>query len=120
MKHQPARNPESLTTTKSARSARYSRWIFTAVRNLVATDEFATAASLAQRFHVPLSSIQKVLRFIIDHNLVQQQEGKLSVGPTYTHVSADSPLEYIEQALKIMRTSTSVTVRCLNVDFFEF
>lgn len=143
----------------------YSSWVFTGVRNLVATDTFRDAAEIARRLNLPLATVTKALRFLLENKLCLEERGQIQVGPTYTHVDADSPyvnkhsqnwrlrgftimdqrndsdifytcpmslsqkdaeviramlLKYIQEILAVMRPSPSETIRCLNIDWFEY
>lgn len=69
----------------------YSSWIYTALRNLVALRTDYDAATLAKRLHVPLPMVNKALSFLLENDLCREENGQLIVGPTYTHVDADSP-----------------------------
>lgn len=69
----------------------YSSWVYTGIRNLVATGEYKDAVQIAQRLHLPVATVMRALHFLLEHGLIVEKAGKLVAGPTYTHVDADSP-----------------------------
>lgn len=143
----------------------YSSWLNTGIRNLIATPGNHDAAEISRRLNIPVTTAIKTLKFLVENGLCIEKDGKLLVGPTYTHVDSDSPfvikhsqnwrlrgftvmdqkkesdifytcpmslskedaekvrsmiLKYIQEILSIMRPSPSETVRCLNIDWFEY
>jgi hypothetical protein len=69
----------------------YSSWVHTGIRNLIALGQFKDAPALAQRLNLPLSTVTRALQFLLETRLCIENEFGLAVGPTYTHVDADSP-----------------------------
>lgn len=69
----------------------YSSWIYSGVRNLIATPGDHDVQSLATRLDLPPNVIGRTLEFLIHHGLCKVKNGRLTYGPQKTHVSADSP-----------------------------
>lgn len=70
----------------------YSTWIYTAIRNLVATGKFKTIQDLSEYLQVSEGSINRYLQFLTEHQLVIVKDGQWTPGPAYTHINKDSPL----------------------------
>lgn len=148
-----------------AKAEFYSSWIYSAVRNLTAVDEFKTIEKISTRLRLPRELVAKVVEFLLANGLCIHQNGKLSYGPQRTHLPSTSPLviqhhrnwreqalqkmpwqrerdlffsfpmslsekdadnlrkklpAWIEEVHKTVEPSPSETVRCLNIDFFEY
>lgn len=73
------------------RAIYYSSWLFTGIRNLVATDKFIDAPQIAQRLNLPPATVANALKFLLEHGLLKQSATQYEVGPTYTHVDDLSP-----------------------------
>lgn len=86
-----ARVKKDATLTDEQTAIYYSSWVYTGIRNLVATGDYKDAAQIAQRLHLPVSTVMRTLHFLLEHSLIIQKDGKLVAGPTYTHVDAESP-----------------------------
>lgn len=86
-----ARVKKDIALTDEQNAVYYSSWVFTGIRNLVATHDYKDAAQLAQRLHLPVATVMRALHFLLEHSLIAQKDGKLIVGPTYTHIDSDSP-----------------------------
>lgn len=69
----------------------YSSWIYSGVRNLIATPGDHTTQSLAARLNLPANVIGRTLEFLVQHGLCKIKNGQLTYGPQKTHVTADSP-----------------------------
>lgn len=143
----------------------YSSWVYQGIRFLVDTGNYNDAESLANRLNLPRNQIQKVLDFLITHNLVVEDKKKLKLGHSQIYIPTSSPLvgrhlqnwriqgmskishirdedffytspmslslevaEWVRQELPTfvqnisarVMPSESETVRCLNIDWFEY
>jgi uncharacterized protein (TIGR02147 family) len=70
----------------------YSNWLYSGLRNLIATEKFKTVDDLADKLKMPRYQVQKVLDFLIQTQLVVLDKNKLTYGFKSTHVGVDSPL----------------------------
>lgn len=149
----------------TAKSVFYSNWVYSGIRNLSALPEFKDVDSISEKLHLPRATVQKVVDFLLQNNLLVQKNGALQVGPQKTYIGADSLLvnkhhqnwrlqgfremlnqndqnlfytgpmslskelaaqirhelpTFIEKLYKRLGPSTSETVRCLNIDWFEY
>ncbi|MBC7464642.1 MAG: TIGR02147 family protein [Bdellovibrio sp.] len=147
------------------KSIYYSSWIYTGLRNLIAVEEIQSLEELANRLKVNRTQLQKIVQFLIDHNLLLMKNNRLEIGPQKTHLESTSPWiqkhhhnwrikgmesmqnfdeknlfysapmslsvavaekirqqlpEFIKQIVEQVGPSKSETVRCLNIDWFEY
>lgn len=70
----------------------YSSWIYGAVRNLSAIDEFGSSQAIAERLQLPVGLVSKVVEFLIENNLCIQDKGRISPGVQNTYLRPESPL----------------------------
>ena len=85
-----ARVRQDLELSEQIKSIYYSSWTYTGIRNLAATEKFKNAKELAQHLNLPVSGVAKVVEFLLENKLCLEKNGRLSYGPTYTHLSTDS------------------------------
>jgi uncharacterized protein (TIGR02147 family) len=159
------RVPKDVVLSSEVKSIYYSSWLYTGLRNLIATDEFQNLEELSVRLKINQSKLQKIIQFLLDHQLLVIKNNKLEVGPQKTHLESGSPFvtkhhqnwriksmeamqnsletdlfysapmslsievaeqirqqlpEFIKQIIDQVGPSKSETVRCLNIDWFEF
>jgi uncharacterized protein (TIGR02147 family) len=69
----------------------YSSWLYSGTRILSALETHHDISSIAARLEVPPAVISRVLTFLVEAGLCKFEDGKLTYGPSYTHVAADSP-----------------------------
>lgn len=148
-----------------AKAVFYSSWIYSGVRLLTAVEGYQDTASISQRLNLPKNQVQKVIEFLLDHQLCEMQKDKLIATNVATHIGSsdllvskhhqnwrlqglqkmvtkqendlfftfpcalsqkDSEkvrallLEWITELRKIVAPSESESVRCLNIDWFEY
>lgn len=70
----------------------YSSWIYGAVRNLSAIDEFGTSQTIAERLQLPVALVSKVVEFLIENNLCVPENARISPGVQNTYLRPESPL----------------------------
>lgn len=70
----------------------YSSWLYTGIRNLVATPLAASTEQIAGRLQVPHNQVRSVLQFLIDRGLIRLKSGQYEVLAKATHLGADHPL----------------------------
>lgn len=76
---------------EETRSVFYSSWMYSGIRNLSAVPGYQTAENIAKRVNLPLSTVEKVLEFLIEHELCVRDSKGITYGPRTTHVPSDSP-----------------------------
>lgn len=77
--------------SEEEKSIFYSSWIYSGVRILTSTSEFKSASDIAKRLNLPHATVNKVVEFLLAHNLCIEKNGRIDMGPAYTHIDADSP-----------------------------
>jgi uncharacterized protein (TIGR02147 family) len=70
----------------------YSSWVYSGIRNLIATDSSATIDSISQRLQIPRNQIQKIFDFLLETGLCELKQNKFSVGAKRTHLGNNSAL----------------------------
>lgn len=75
-----------------AKSIFYSSWLYQAVRMLADLDQHNEAESIARHLNLPKNQVQKVLEFLLQHQLLVEEKQKLRLGNARTHIGTSSPL----------------------------
>lgn len=73
------------------RATFYSQWYYSAVRLGVSIPDMGTVSAIAHYLKLDRSLVSKVVEFLLKHQLVIEEKGKLNMGPQVTHVGHDSP-----------------------------
>lgn len=68
----------------------YSDWYYSGIRLLTALPGGHTVESIAQQVNLPNSLVKRVLEFLVETGLVQENQGTFSIGEAQTYVGADS------------------------------
>lgn len=82
----------STEMSEASKAVFYSNWYYSGVRLATSVPELNTPDSIARYFGLPLAAVNRALAFLIENNLTKEINGKLSVGPSSTHLEASSPL----------------------------
>jgi len=69
----------------------YSSWRFSAVRLLTSVPEYQNIEAISQRLGLPRKHVSQVMEFLLSSGLCVQKDGKLQIGPSVTHLDANSP-----------------------------
>lgn len=85
------RVPKDVTLTDDVRAVYYSSWLYTGIRNFIATSERLSLQEVSVRFNIKIEKLRQVMDFLIQHHLIVNQSGKLKVGPQKTHLESTSP-----------------------------
>lgn len=83
--------PKDTQLDESARSIFYSSWIYSGLRNLIATNQAQNLDELAQRMKLDKVKIQSIIQFLLDYHLLIKVGDTLKVGPQKTHLENTSP-----------------------------
>lgn len=83
--------PKDAILSNDVKSIYYSSWLYTGLRNLIATDKIQNIDALALRLRTNRHKIQKTIQFLTDNNLLLNINGKLQMGPMKTHLENTSP-----------------------------
>ena len=69
----------------------YSDWHYSAIRLLIGIDGFQDIESIAKYFGLSRKTVADAINFLLEAGLLIRQENFLRVGPSRTHLDADSP-----------------------------
>lgn len=86
-----SRIKKDIELSDEIKSIYYSSWVHIGIRLLSALEQFHDPQAIAERLNLPPKVVSKSLEFLLENNLCKRAGGKISHGPTRTHVDADSP-----------------------------
>jgi uncharacterized protein (TIGR02147 family) len=69
----------------------YSDWYYSAIRLLIGIPEYQSIDSISSRLGLPRKVVIETINFLLQTNLIIRDENGLHVGPSRTHLDADSP-----------------------------
>ena len=78
--------------SEEAKSTFYSNWYYSGIRLLTSVKGFGDADRIAEYFGLPITTVRRVVDFLLAHGLCVDREGKTTMGPSSTHLEAGSPL----------------------------
>ena len=78
--------------SSEAKAIFYSSWIYSAVRLSSAIEGLNDVVSISQHLNLPRNQVQKVLEFLLDHQLCFIEDGKVRCSTLSTHIGASSLL----------------------------
>lgn len=78
--------------TEETKAIFYSNWYYSGVRLLSSVKGFNSPDTIANYFNLPLSTVNRVLEFLLQTGLCKLEDGKYKMGPRSTHLEASSPL----------------------------
>lgn len=70
----------------------HSGWAYSAVRLLTSVPGFSKAKAIADHLRLPPEEVHSILQFLVEHGLCVKQNDEFHMGPTRTHLPAESPL----------------------------
>lgn len=79
------------TLRDELRATFYSDWTYSAVRQLTAIPTFDNIEDIAARLSLPRKQVKNIIDFLLRSGLCKEEKGKLSVGPSSTHLEVSSP-----------------------------
>jgi hypothetical protein len=85
------RVPRQMELTDEQKAIFYSSWLYTGIFNLAAVPVYNQATAIADRLHLELGVVNRVIRFLIENGLFKEADGTLAYGPASIHVDKDSP-----------------------------
>ncbi len=83
--------PKDMQLDDIAKSIFYSSWVYSGIRNLIATNKAQNLDELAQRMKLDKSKVQSIIQFLLDYQLLVKVGDKLVVGSQKTHLENTSP-----------------------------
>lgn len=70
----------------------YSSWIYSGIRLLTDIPGADNAQVISEKLNLPRNQVQKVLDFLVSHDLVAQKNGKYTMGPTRIFLGSSNHL----------------------------
>lgn len=86
------RLPQKMELSEEKRAIFYSKWQYSGVRLLSSIPGFQTVDSISQHFKLSRAEAARIIEFLLATGLCQESSGKISMGPSSTHLEATSPL----------------------------
>ncbi len=80
--------------TDEIKAVYYSSWIYSAIRNLSALEQYNEPNTISQRLKTDVSQIIQALDFLLDHGICIKENGKIHYGNAHTFIGKDSPLVF--------------------------
>ena len=77
--------------TEEVKSVFYSSWVYTGAMNLMALAQIKNLEELSAHLKIDKSRVQKIIQFLLDHQLLVNENGQLKTGPQKTHLENSSP-----------------------------
>ncbi len=69
----------------------YSNWFYSAIRLLSDIPAYQFRTQLVEAFDLPRDVANEAVTFLIEKGLCREAEGRIVIGPSRTHLPADSP-----------------------------
>lgn len=86
------RLPTDQALSESDQAIFYSTWHYSAIRLLSSIPGFDNESAIAEKLQLSRRSVRERLEFLLRTGLCVEKNGKLQIGPSYTHLPAESPL----------------------------
>lgn len=69
----------------------YSDWYYSAIRQLPAIKGFDNVDAIANYVGLSRAAVNEIIHFLLQNNLLNEEKGKLTIGPSRTHLEPESP-----------------------------
>jgi hypothetical protein len=86
-----AQIPQSQILNDQKKALFYSNWHYSATRLLTSIPAYSSVGAIAERLRLPYKLVSEVVEFLLHTGLCVQKDGALEIGPSLTHLDADSP-----------------------------
>lgn len=86
------RTDMSLSTSEKAEF--YSSWLYSAIRQLASIEQFQSRSALMGAFDIRRDELNRTLDFLIKTGLCVAADENVKIGPSNTHLEAQSPFVY--------------------------
>lgn len=84
-------NKEKVLDEK-AHATFYSHWLYSGIRMATSLESLQHRTELANYFNLSPQELEKIISFLLEHQLCEQQGEKIVMGPQRTHLPAESPM----------------------------
>jgi len=78
--------------TEETKAIFYSNWYYSGIRLLSSVEGYGSPDALSAYFNLPLSTVNRVLEFLVQTGLCVVDGDSYKMGPRSTHLEASSPL----------------------------
>jgi uncharacterized protein (TIGR02147 family) len=78
--------------SEEAKSTFYSNWYYSGIRLLSGIDGYNDVDRISEYFGLPITTVRRVIDFLLQYGLCVERNGKINMGPSSTHLEASSPL----------------------------
>ncbi len=85
------RVPLSKELTEEAKAILYSNWYYLAIWSLTAIPGFEHISTICERLNIPPKKANQAMEFLLQQNLVIEENGKYKMGPNMIHLESSSP-----------------------------
>jgi hypothetical protein len=89
--------PRDIQLTEQAKAQFYSHWHYSAVRLMTDIPGKQTASEISETLNLKISTVNKILDFLVQNKLCTYQSGKYKMAAQNTHLESDSPWIYSRQ-----------------------
>lgn len=87
-----SRVPQDMQLDESAKALFYSNWYYSGIRMTSSIEGLNTVDAIAEHLHLPRATVKQVTEFLVSKGLCVEEDGKIRMGPSLTHLEAASPL----------------------------
>lgn len=87
-----AKVTRDIILTDEQKAVYYSTWIYTAVRNLIPTENGKNIKEIAHKLNIPEARAESAVQFLLDVGLIEKIGSELAYRPGYTHLDSSHPL----------------------------
>lgn len=81
----------NLSLSEAAKTQYYSKWYYAAIHVLVSIDGFQTIDKISQALKLSRARVQNALLFLLESNLVEENNGIFKQGNAQLHLSKNAP-----------------------------
>lgn len=83
--------PQDMELTDAEKATFHSNWYYSAIRLLTSIEGYKTVDAISEKLNLNKTLVSNVISFLLQHGLCQEKDGKYKLGPSRTHLEADSP-----------------------------
>lgn len=87
-----AKISRDISLSEEQKAIYYSSWIYTAVRNLVPTEQVKSIKEISFKLNIPESKAESAVQFLIDVGLIEKKDDGFEYRSGYTHLDSSHPL----------------------------
>lgn len=88
------RIPKITQLSEASKVTYYSQWYYGALRLFCDIAQGSTAEELAARFQLPITTVRRIVDFLLENSLCIEVKGRIQRTPLSTHLEASHPLVF--------------------------